>query len=532
MGTRFRVTIAVISVFAVVGLAVPASTARGTAVPKVSSLAAAGSNLSAAKLGVKWKKVAGARYQVRWAASTKALRKAKVYPTTKTSAMSPTLSNVCITWYAQVRAKKRGRFGAWSTPKALRFSGLGSVSGATPITTGQTSTTAAQVRWARKPGAVGYRLHYSPAPFGNWPGYFPYTPTTSATTTGLSLPLPAVDEGDRFMAPRYGNPLFAQLETKRCDGKFVKTPFVPVFPKPAAPGDSSSGDALRFGIYNVEKVPQDGNPRIAVLAHNIKAAGVDVIALQEADAGTATALKDQLGSVEGQTDWDSFGVGQQQVMWRTTAWVDVSTVDVGKPADGAPNDLSDSAKTPLPTPAVQLTPAVADTDRQDIFVVSAHLEDRTRYEPTASNYERKQDAHDAALSLLASIETANPLDVPTLVGGDLKGNFGGAGQPAGTGFCDESSPPCVGEGQPTFIRAGYTDARAAVTKVGIEYGTVNGHDFPQLASSSGIGSRADFIVVRGFPGISRYENVANKTSTDSPSDHNLIYAILFVPHTS
>ena len=129
---------------------------------------------------------------------------------------------------------------------------MGGVPAAVPVTSTQTSTTAVQVRWKRVPGAIGYRAHYSPAPYGTWPGYYPYTPTIGSTSTGLSMSLPAVGPGDRFMGARYGNPLFFQLETKRCNGVYAKAPFTLAWPKPLPPGDASTGDRLRMGTYNIE----------------------------------------------------------------------------------------------------------------------------------------------------------------------------------------------------------------------------------------------------------------------------------------
>lgn len=544
MGTRRRTALALICALTLIGLVVPASTARATAVPKVSGLAAAGSYLSSAKLGVKWKRITGASYQVRWAASTGALSKAKVYPTTKTSAISPVLSNVCLKWYAQVRAKKGGKFGAWSTPKALVFSGLAGISAATPITTGQTSLTSAQVRWVKKPGAAGYRVHYSPAGYGNWPGYFPYTPLSPATSSGLSIPLPAVGPGDRFMGPEYGNPLFAQLETKRCNGTYPKAPFVPVFPKAADPGSSATGDALGFGSYNVELFPSGATTKMANLADNIVNAQLDVVTLQEANKQTAIDLVAAMNSLETSltlaADWNYSAVANiggvaQQILFRTGKYAEVGSGNIGLASDGTPGVESNAAKTPIPTPWSQLSPVDPDPIHQDIIVVGVHLEDRQRFDTDATIAQRKADAHDAALYLLTGIAGINPGNLPVLAAGDFKGNFGGGGAP-GDGYCDESSTPtCQPEGQPTFIRGGFIDAQGAVTKVGIQYGTVNKHVLNQPAAASGFGGRADFIVAKGFTGVAKYENVRKSygdASLTQQSDHNLIYARLFIPHVN
>ncbi|MFL6060654.1 MAG: endonuclease/exonuclease/phosphatase family protein [Marmoricola sp.] len=542
MLTRARLVAGTALVVLAVALTVPA--AQAAAVPRVSGLAAAGSSTTTAKLGVKWRKVTGATYQVRWAPSTARLASATRYTSRIASATSPALSNICITWYAQVRAKKGTRYGAWSAPKALKFS-IPTVHVPTPITSGQTSTTQAQVRWARAAGAQSYRLDWSPAPFGNWPGLaHVYTPWTTSSATGTALHLPAAGAKDHFIAPGYGNPIFAQLDVRRCSGSIIHSPYFPVYPKASDPGSAATGDALRFGSYNVELTPSKAaNPeRITDLADNIATSGADVVALQEASATTATDLVAELASSQGETDWEACGRGQQQVLYRTSKWTSVSCDNVGADTDDG------TAATPLPTPAVHLTPAQADPARQDIIVASVHLEDRKKFDSTATIPQQKQDAHDAATALIAnidSLEDALPASVPVLAAGDFKGNFGGGGQPAGAGYCDESSTPtCVGEGQPTFVRAGFLDARGAVTRVGAEYASVNGHLGTQVPMNSGVGSRADFILARGFTGVSRYvirynvmyDNLplrpGNLSAGGTPTDHDLLYADLFVPHKS
>lgn len=532
MGTRSRsVAAALVAVGAlvVVGLAVPAAQARASAkVPRVSGLAAAGSNLAAARLAVKWKRVKGATYQVRFGTSTASLAKAPLITTRATAAWSQVLSSTCPTWYAQVRAKKKGRFGAWSARKALKFS-TGSVAAATPITTGQTSSNQAQVRWVRKPGAAGYRLHYSPGPYGNWPGYFPYTATTAPSATGTAVNLPAVGPGDRMMGAAYGNPLFVQLETKKCSGTYAKAQFTSVWPKGFPAGDATTGSKVRVGSYNLENAAA-GSTKIDNIADNIAKQSLDVVALQEAFSA-GTDLKDQLSTGEGQTDWETYTVGAQQIMWRSSAWSKVDGYDVGMPAEVGPDP--DAAKTPLPTPAVRLTPATPDPTRSDILVTSVHLEDRDLFvEGTPPVADRKQDAHEAAVIILDKIEALNPQPgaIPVIAAGDFKGNFGGGGQPAGAGYCDENSTPfCAGEGQPTFIRAGYIDAQAAESKSGVEYGTVNKH-LAQTPNPIGFGGRADYILFRGFPGVAKYVNVVTFYGdvTKQP-DHNLVYAEAYVP---
>ncbi|MCX6395462.1 MAG: hypothetical protein NTV23_03140 [Propionibacteriales bacterium] len=541
MTGRVRAVVALVAVLALTAVVVPASVARPAAVARVGGLTAAGSNTVTAKLAVKWARVVGATYQVRWASATSRLAAAKLYSSTTTLTSSPPLSNICITWYVQVRARKNGVAGPWSAAKGLRFT-IPVPKVPTPITTGQTSTGQAQVRWARSPGAAGYRLHYSPAGFGNWPGYFPYTATTPSYASGINVPLPAVAPRDRFMNGAYGNPLFVQLEVKRCSGSYAKAPFVPVFAKALPPGSAATGDALTFGSYNLELNPTiaDDPTKMVNLADNISDHGLDVVALQETNKKSAQDLITQLATTENQSDWAAAASGNattmpQQIIFRTTKYTEVDSGDIGQPADGTKAVASNAARTPLPTPWVRLAPVDPDPVHQDFFVVSLHLEDRARFDTDATVVERKYDAHVAAEALLREIDLINPagLDLPVIAAGDFQGNFGSGG-PVGAGYCDEASTPaCSPEGQPTFIRSGFIDSQGAVTKVGIQYGTVNKHVLDQPAANSGFGGRADFIVLREFTGASRYENVRRSygdAGADQQSDHNLVFVNLFVPH--
>ncbi|HWJ11990.1 MAG TPA: hypothetical protein VNS46_21585, partial [Nocardioides sp.] len=462
---------------------------------------------------------------------TTRLARAKIQASKVNAVTSPTLGSRCVTWYAQVRAVRSGAFGAWSQAKGLRFTnGTPGAPALTYSTASQTSATAAQVRWTYTPFVARYRLDWSAAPYEQWVGFaHNYTPWLGATARGTSVPVPSTPAaGDHFLAPAYGNPVFAQLNYDNgCTSTYRKSPYFAVFTKPRDPG---AGDLLSVGSYNLEGAPHTGteSQKVANIADNIARRDLDVVALQEADSQSADDVIARLENVEGQVGWDHYGVGAQRVMWRTTAWrrVPGSESDVGRSSDG-------TAATPLRTPGIRLTPApgVDDPQRQDVFVVSIHLEDRLRYDSDATIAERKKDAHLAAGILLDEIDAANPDDVPTLAVGDFKGNFGGGGTPAGAGYCDEHTG-CVGEGQPTFVRAGYWDAQTAVTKVGIEYGTVNKHVASPPPSASGIGGRPDFILAKGAGGFTTYRNVVQtygNASASQQSDHNLLFARLVIP---
>ncbi|TWG92313.1 Endonuclease/Exonuclease/phosphatase family protein [Nocardioides sp. J9] len=528
-GTVPGVLVAVLlGLLAAVGAPGPAQAAR---TPTVTGLAAAGQDWAGTRLKVRWKAVPGATYQVRWARSQAALSKATVQRVTTRAATSPTLGNRCVTWYAQVRAVRQGTVGAWSRPRGLRFTlgPLGTPRLAAP-SSAQVSEQAVRFTWTAARYAARYRLDWSAAAHGQWADFsHNYTRWQASGDRSATIPLPATPAaGDRFLAPAYGNAVFAQLQYDTgCTSKARRTQYVGAFPRPRDPG---TGDLVSVGSYNVELSPTTSSrPRkIANIADNIARRGLDVVALQEAREQTAKDLVRRLADAEGQKDWTQWGVGAQRVLWRTGAWRAVlgGKVDVGRASDK-------SAATPLPAPAVRLTPALGAwaPGRQDIFVVSVHLEDRRRFDAGATVKERKRDAHLAASALLDRIAAVNRGGVPTLVLGDLKGNFGGGGLPAGAGYCDENAG-CVGEGQPTFVRAGFWDAQSAVTKVGVEYGTLNKHVARPPRSVTGVGGRTDYILARGTGGFTFYRNVVatyGDASAIHQPDHNLLVARVVVP---
>ncbi|MET3963167.1 hypothetical protein ABIE44_003101 [Marmoricola sp. OAE513] len=269
------------------------------------------------------------------------------------------------------------------------------------------------------------------------------------------------------------------------------------------------------------------NPtKIANIAANINSRSLDIVLLQEATPTTATDLKATLGS-----DWEVAtplaGLPAQQVLFRTSKYTWNSTTNVGQAIDG-------TATTPIPTPAVRLDPippvdppATGDPISQSILVVSVHFEDRWKYFPDATSEERRADAKANAQALISNITNANPDNLPVIVGGDFIGKP--VDKQGNVSYCDESTPGCVGEGQPTFIRAGYWDSQNAQTKIGLQYGTVIGHT--QLRTTTfGFAGRADFIVMKGIKGSKTYENMPKfSTSNTEQSDHAMIRTDIFVP---
>jgi hypothetical protein len=280
---------------------------------------------------------------------------------------------------------------------------------------------------------------------------------------------------------------------------------------PTAP-DPGSGDRIRVGSYNVELFPTGGT-RIVALADNIADHDPAVVLLQEANGDTAAALVARLGrswrAVEA-VPWSG-----QQIIYRSDRLRLVSSgaFDIPNPKPGVHA---------LVTPWARFAQAVPSSpSSQGLFVASIHLAEN----PAASQLSKKASTGSQARVAIKAIDAANTANLPVVVAGDLRYMR----EP----FCDY--PSCAVEAPPTFVRSGYYDAMAAVTKVNHQYATVNGHTRTyQARSKSGVGTRADYVMLKGFRGSARYENVVNRfipgTSKVTPSDHDLLLADLVIPY--
>lgn len=374
---------------------------------------------------------------------------------------------------------------------------------------------AVQLRWSGVPNATRYRVRWNAAPFGRFPGAASYVgggwlPQTARSAT-LRLPT-TPHAGDRMMGVAYANPVFVRIETNNIckPSRRPRTQYMPVFPSTPDPGP---GDKIRIGTYNVELYPAAG-ARTNAMADDIADHGVQVVALQEAYGYTASALVARLGS-----KWSAvpaIGGSSQQIIYRN----DLFRVSSHGAFD-VPNLKPRSV--PLITPWAKFD-LVNPSDRarsQSVMVVSLHLTE----DPNASELARKASTGAAARAAIRQIDAANPGGLPVVSAGDYRYRR----EP----FCDE--PTCRVEAPPTFVRAGYYDAMAARTKINFQYATGNGHTRTNEAiSKSGVGPRADYLMLKGFRGSVLYENVINRfipgTAKITPSDHNLVFADVVIPY--
>lgn len=512
MHSRARFVAAAL-MLALIALCLTTTPPADAALARVSGIGGAGQDFSGARLRAHWRAVPGATYQTRWASTKAGLGRAVPRATTATSAYSPAL-NRCTTSYVQVRAVRSGSVGPWSAPKGLRFT---SKRPAVARLSGVGLPDAVQFRWPYASYATRYRVRWNAAPFGKFPGAQTYVgggwlPASARSATLRLSTTPHA--GDKMMGVAYANAVFAQIETNNIcrPTALPRSRYIPVFPKAPDPG---AGDRMRMGTYNVELFPSGGS-RIATIADNISSHGLQVVALQEANETTADALVARLGG-----SWSavpSVRLSEGQILYRNDVFRMTS-----RGSFAVPNPKPGTSD--LITPWVKLA-QVSPSDRsrsQSIMVVSVHLAEN----PSASDLAQKASTGAAAQVAIRAINAANPEGLPVISAGDYRYMR----EP----FCDD--PTCHVEAPPTFVRSGYYDAMAAVTKVNYQYTTVNGHSRTyQAISSSGVGTRADYILLKGFRSSVRYENVINRfipgTDKVTPSDHNLVLADLVIPYSS
>jgi hypothetical protein len=518
--SRFRLTVALIATLVAVLLVAPGADARAKKpkVAKVGGISSIGQDWYNSKLKVRWKPVAGSTYQVRWGYKTAVLAKAKVLTSRSASMTSPTLSNRCIPWYVQVRAIKAGKVGPWSAAKKVAFkTARPNAPAYTTADATRTRTDQVRVEWAYTPYLAQTRLHWSRKPYGGLGDRD--TAFLGQTARSAAVALKPVGPGDQFLNVAYGNPTFGRLEyTNGCKtyphDTTPRTPYFAMLPKPVTPGP---GTPLRFGSYNVERMWTGGNGlsgsvKMESLAFNIGDQNLDVLVLQEAGEPETLELIRRLAALA-ETDWAMVPAtgSQQKILYRTSRYKVASSGAFGSKSPSSPS-------TPLLTPWARLEPTSGDPHEQSLFVVAVHL---AAGPAGTSALQNKRYTHAAAGVLMREIAAENTSDLPVIAAGDFKGNF--------DDYCVESSS-CVPEGQPTFIRGGFYDASAAVTRVGTKWGTVNKHEYPQKDFTPFPGARADFILLKGFTGSVRYVNVGNKAyAKKTPSDHNIIWADVRVP---
>ncbi|WP_027862708.1 hypothetical protein [Marmoricola sp. URHB0036] len=494
---------------ALTGLVSAPSEARGLS--RIGAMARVGEDWYHARLKVSWKpiRVPGIRYQLRYASTKSALARSRArWSGTAHSAYTQPLGRGSA-WLFQVRAYRNGVVGPWS--RTWRF-GFANRRAGVPVVTAGGLVGAVRFSWNYVPNASRYRVRWSPAYYGSWPGAATYTSagwlnqyTRSATHQVPATPRP----GDGMLAVPYANPVFARVIA---DNAYFTTGWsssvsrwVPGWPTPPAP---KRGDPVRLGTYNVMLKPTGARARS--VARNISSHGVTVVALQEANDATGASVLGYLGGPWRLVDTAS---NNQQILYRS----DLFTL-LGSGAYSVTNPHKPNL--PLVTPWARLIAVKKiSASSESFYLTSVHYVE----EPTRTRLQTNADTALDARQTMAAMNAADKVGAPIIIAGDLRYGREPYGDVAG-----------YVPAQPTLVRAGYYDAMATRTRYGHTYSTVNNvngvRSARQVPNASGVGPRSDYIMMKGIVGSKSYANIYNWTDNGSvPSDHNLIYSDLMVP---
>jgi hypothetical protein len=479
---------------------------------KVSMIVRAGQDWDRGRLKVRWKAQKGVAYHMRYAGSPAALASTRpVWVGNARGAYTRPLDR-SKTWFFQVRAvRSAGVVGPWSNVRPLRF--LNRWPGK-PQVSGTSIAGGVQFNWTKAAYTTRYRVRWSPAWYGVWPGPVNYTTDGgawmggTARSTTFKVPTKA-EPGDGMLAVAYGNPVFGRVESNNSYARSSQpatslSTWTLAWPKAPAP---EAGDPIRFATYNVMLSPTGS--RASAVAKNISSHGVTVAALQEANSKTSSAVLAALGS-----NWKAAplvsGV-QQLILYRS----DLFNLEASG-SFGVSNYKTPSS--PIKTPWARLKHKTSvGSSSQAFYVASLHF----NYNASRTPKERQADSAKNAKETLDAFRGINTTNAPIILAGDLQYNR----EPWG------DSPGYV-PAQPTFVRNGFYDAMAAQSKSGTAYSTFNGkpNGGKQAPHGSGLGPRPDHILMKGIVGAKTYVNVLNwSTGGVVPSDHNLVYSDIMVP---
>jgi hypothetical protein len=372
-------------------------------------------------------------------------------------------------------------------------------------------------RWNYTSCTTRYRVHVSPAWWGEWPGNPYYTPWVGATARGTVYRAPASPRpGDGMVGVAYANPVFAELEANNgANTRKVathKSKWLAAWSGAPAP---AAGDPVRFGSYNVMLNPTGS--RAAVVGRNIGSHGLTMVALQEANQNTAADVTSTLNAdYPGTWSWvresSSTVNTPQQIVYRSDLF---SLEDSGILSRANPKDSAH----PVLAPYARFHAVHSGGGQgRPFYVSSVHIAD------SGGSSLQTNAATGGAATVIASFFRSLTSD-PVIVAGDLR--YGREPWGERTGYVPA---------QPTFIRSGYYDAMASQSMHGQNYSTVNitggkpsAHQTPH---PSGAGPRSDHILMRGIRGSKTYYNVADWSYGGVvPSDHNLILSDIMIPQS-
>jgi endonuclease/exonuclease/phosphatase family metal-dependent hydrolase len=368
-----------------------------------------------------------------------------------------------------------------------------------------------RISWRPAPRATRYRVKWAFAPWDKWPSTTRYSAWLPASARSNGIAVSTDPAHDRTMtAVQYGNPVFARVQTGNGSRLGPWSPYRAIWPKLPQP---KSGDAVRLGTYNVMLAGRTNwARRMPRIAQNIAARNLNMVALQETMNTNASGIASRLTALTHHT-WKvatTVRVSEGRILYDATRF-SVRT-------QGLLNNYSPSGQSihsyrtgkAIPTPYARFR-AVGSS--RTFTVVSVHFGPSN---PSTQSRTSNKQTGATARAVLAALGRLTSSSEPAVIAGDFA---------AGYGVWGDQNPP-----QPTLVRAGWWDAMASQSRLGVRYSTTNGRRV-QRPNALAAG-RADGIFLRGIHGTSRYVNVYNFFMPGSrvpPSDHNLVYGYFQVP---
>ena len=279
-----------------------------------------------------------------------------------------------------------------------------------------------------------------------------------------------------------------------------------------------TGTRLRYAEYNVRVRSSDvpGHPwwrRQRLVARRIARAHPAVVGVQELMPGMWTS---QDGGIGLRAALHRTGVGSYRLT-RRTAYFHSAAQDTRILYDASQVRMTSSCPQSrascylsLPDPQHRHVAAYARfkdlASGQSFYFVSAHLN---------SGNDRGTDALRGrqAQAINAGIRAVDRHGLPVVFATDAN-----------------SSQTSKGVDAPhsALLRAGWYNTIAAAQAVNVRYDSVNRFRLPEKPSAYGFGSMFDTIMTLGMPGADLFKQVL--TGAPAPSDHNLIFTDVRLPH--
>jgi endonuclease/exonuclease/phosphatase family metal-dependent hydrolase len=370
---------------------------------------------------------------------------------------------------------------------------------------------AVRISWRPAARATRYRVKWAFAPWDKWPSTTRYSAWLPASARSNGIAVSTDPAHDRTMtAVPYGSPVYARVQTANGSRLGPWSTWRAIWPRVATP---RSGDAVRLGTYNVMLAGSTNwARRMPRIAQNIAARNLNMVALQETMNTNASGIASRLTALTHHT-WKvatTVRVSEGRILYDATRF--------NLRTQGLLNNYSPSGQSihsyrtgkAIPTPYARFR-AVGSS--RTFTVVSVHFGPSN---PSTQSRTGNKQTGASARAVMAALSRLTSSSEPAVVAGDFA---------AGYGIWGDQNPP-----QPTLVRAGWWDAMASQSRLGVRYSTTNARRV-QKANALAAG-RADGIFLRGIKGTSRYVNVYNFFMPGTrvpPSDHNLVYSYFQVP---